>query len=110
MTENEKSIIKAFASICKKIGGRGPKNIHIKENDLEIEIHFLLCKSVAEIYILNNLPDGLDILKEMHKEIFAIVSKDFNLLFNENLPFEVKIKDFQFDIATDKYLIILEKL
>lgn len=110
MNENEKLIIKIFTTISKQIGGRGAKNIHVKEKTEEIEIHFLLCKSLLEEFIYKKFPNGEKYLENMHKQIFSIISKDFDSLLNEQLPFKVKIKEFQFNVNNDKYLIILEKL
>lgn len=110
MNENHKKLIKITLDKMKEVTGQRPSNIHIKESEKAFEIHFVNNKTPLGEFILNRYPNGIDYLTNLHKRIYDSFSTDLEKNYNENISVPVKLKDFKFDVVTNKYTFILQKI
>lgn len=108
MKNIEKLIIQAYVDTIKAVGGRGPKNIYVKMDKSQIEIHFTLVKSALEIFIQEHFKEPEAYLTAMYKEIHSCIADDAVRNISEKLGAEVLYKDFLVEVAQDKFCVVLE--
>lgn len=110
MKENvESKISKIFTAILKEVGGRGAKNILVKDNNDYVEICFILNKSHIEEFIYRYFSDSDTYLKDLNNRIAEIVSKMIKNKLEEVLEMNINSYSYEIDIYTDKYSMKFNK-
>lgn len=108
MKSLEKEILHAYVDTIKSVGGRGPKNIHVKIDGKRVEICFLLMKSPLEIFIKNYFENAEEYLESMYLEIHNCIKDAAVKNISEKTGKNFVYKDFIVEVSADRFCLVLE--
>lgn len=110
MIESEKAIKETMKAYVFRIGGRGPRNIHVKKNDRQIVLELRINKSPLELFILQSFEDSQNYLTDMYERIANVVAKGIITELKVNHQIEVQMISFDVDFNHDVYKFVFEEI
>mgnify|MGYP001209407327 CR=1 FL=1 len=105
MRREEIDLTTVFIKHIKRVGGRGPRNIHCK---LEVEkkslsFVFWLGKSAFEQFIFDYTKNGKMHLRTLYEDVFSVVCIDLLAELSNVTNLTLTLKAFTFDLNDDRF-------
>ncbi len=104
----ERAILSRYIGQIKQVGGRGPKNIHVKISGKQIHINYTLVFSPLENFVYENLDNSINLLTDLYRRVGNVMIERSISDISNDICQPVSYVDYKVDVQNNKFQIILE--